>query len=316
MVAPRGKGTRSFRRFMREGIRAFRTTSARWLVKPTRPFSRSPLFSGSRESDSVKAGSPAELGRPERGRITSRNCRPIPAGLYWRKGTAVKACESQNQQLYRLVHDAPGHRMPNAELAVAMDISRKYLETLLSHVRKRWRNPPLFEGPTGDGRTVASAKSLAVLKRDGRIVDGRGGTFFSAPEVVTRAEAVAFTTLRPKRPPVDSGKLAQEVARLKGLTSSASTWEGFHGVIAVAQSNKQTQVFWNKSQLFVQVRRRSGPYQSCRPVCSIALIQAKLKEFFDRAGATDCLFEIRLGYLRSLWSSHCEWLISASRSIL
>jgi hypothetical protein len=50
--------------------------------------------------------------------------------------------------------------------------------------------------------------------------------------------------------------------------------------------------------------------------CSIALIQAKLKEFFDRAGATDCLFEIRLGYLRSLWSSHCEWLISASRSIL
>ena len=47
-----------------------------------------------------------------------------------------------------------------------------------------------------------------------------------------------------------------------------------------------------------------------------ALMQAKLKEFFDRAGATDCLFEIRLGYLRSLWSSHCEWLISASRSIL
>jgi hypothetical protein len=107
--------------------------------------------------------------------------------------------------------------MPNAELAVAMDVSRNCLEMLLSHVRKRWRNPPLFQGPTGDGLTVASAKSLAVLKRDGRIADGRGGTFFSAPEFVTRAEAVAFTTPRPERPPVDSGKLAQEVARLKGL---------------------------------------------------------------------------------------------------
>jgi hypothetical protein len=64
---------------------------------------------------------------------------------------------------------------------------------------------------------VVSAESLAVLKRDGRIVDGRGGTFFSAPKVGARAEAVTFTTLRPERPPVDSGKLAQEVGRLKGL---------------------------------------------------------------------------------------------------
>ena len=51
-------------------------------------------------------------------------------------------------------------------------------------------------------------------------------------------------------------------------------------------------------------------------VCLIALIPAKLKEFFDRAGSTDRLFEIRLAYLRSLSSSHCEWLISASRSSL
>ena len=52
---------------------------------------------------------------------------------------------------------------------------------------------------------------------------------------------------------------------------------------------------------------------SCRRVCLIALIPAKLKEFFDRAGSTDRLFEIRLAYLRSLSSSHCEWLISALR---
>lgn len=139
------------------------------------------------------------------------------AGLYWRKGTAGKPYESQTQQLYRLVHDAPGHRMPTAELAIAMDVGRKYLETLLSHERKRWRDPPLFEGPTGDGVTAVSAKSLAVLKRDGRIVDGRGATFFSAPKVMARAEAVTFTTLRPERPPLDSGQLAQEVGRLKGL---------------------------------------------------------------------------------------------------
>jgi hypothetical protein len=65
--------------------------------------------------------------------------------------------------------------MPNAELAIAMDISRKDLETLLSLMRKRWRDPPLFKGPTGVGVTVVSAKSLAMLKRDRRIVDGRGG---------------------------------------------------------------------------------------------------------------------------------------------
>jgi hypothetical protein len=141
----------------------------------------------------------------------------LAAGMYWRKGTAGKPYESQTQQLYRLVHDAPGHRMPNAELAVAMGISRKDLETLLSQTRKRWCDPPLFEGPTGDGVAVVSAESLAVLKRDGRIVDGRGGTFFSAPKVVVRAEPVTFTPLRPERPPVDSGKLAQEVGRLKGL---------------------------------------------------------------------------------------------------
>jgi hypothetical protein len=138
-------------------------------------------------------------------------------GLYWRKGTAVSAHESQAHRLYRLVHDAPGHRMRNAELAAAMNISRKDLETLLSLMRKRWRDPPLLERPTGAGVTVVSAASLDLLNRDGRIVDGRGGTFFSAPNVVTCAEAVTFTTLRPERPPVDSEKLAQEVARLKGL---------------------------------------------------------------------------------------------------
>lgn len=142
------------------------------------------------------------------------------AGLYWRKGTASKPYESQSQQLYRLVHDAPRHRMPNAELAVAMEISRKDLETLLSQMRKRWHDPPLFKDPTGVGVVVVSAASLAVLKRDGRISDGRGGTFFSAPNAIERAEAVTFTMLRPERPPVDLVTLAREVERIKGLKKS------------------------------------------------------------------------------------------------
>src|SRR5262249_5267008 len=139
------------------------------------------------------------------------------AGLYWRKGTAGKPYETPRQKLYRLTYDSPGHRMRHAELAVAMGISRKDLESRLSHMRKRWCDTPLFEAPTGDGVAVVSAESLAVLKRDGQIVDGRGGTFFGAPKVVAPAEAVTFTTLRPERPPVDSAKLAQEVGRLKGL---------------------------------------------------------------------------------------------------
>jgi hypothetical protein len=138
------------------------------------------------------------------------------AGLYWRKGTVGRLYETQNQQLYRLVHDAPGHRMANAELAVAMHISRKDFEALLSHMRKR-REPRLFEPATGVGVAVVSAESLAALNREGRIVDSRGGTFFSVPKLAVRAKPVTFTTLHPNRPPVDITKLAREVARLKGL---------------------------------------------------------------------------------------------------
>jgi hypothetical protein len=106
--------------------------------------------------------------------------------------------------------------MPNAELAIAMDISRKDLETLLSLMRKRWRDPPLFKGPTGVGVTVVSAKSLAMLKRDRRIVDGRGGVFF-ALGVAPPVEDVTWTTLRPERPRIDPGVLGEKIVWLKTL---------------------------------------------------------------------------------------------------
>jgi hypothetical protein len=138
------------------------------------------------------------------------------AGLYWRKGTAAKPYESQTQQLYRLAYDAPGHRMPNAELAVAIDITRKDLETLLSQVRKRWRNPRLFEDATGDGVVAVSADSLAVLEGAGRILDGRGGVFF-ALGVAPPVEDVTWTTLRPERPRIDPGVLGEKIVWLKTL---------------------------------------------------------------------------------------------------
>jgi hypothetical protein len=138
------------------------------------------------------------------------------AGLYWRKGTAAKPYESQTQQLYRLAHDAPGHRMPQAELAVAMDITRKDLETLLSQMRKRWRNPRLFEDATGDGVAAVSADSLAVLERAGQILDGRGGVFF-ALGVAPSVEDVTWTTLRPERPRIDPGLLGEKIVWLKTL---------------------------------------------------------------------------------------------------
>jgi hypothetical protein len=186
------------------------------------------------------------------------------AGLYWRKGTAGKPYESQTQQLYRLVHDAPGHRMPNAELALAMDIGRKYLETLLSHTRKRWRHPPLFERPTGDGVIVVSAKSVAVLKRDGRIADGRGGTFFSAPKGVGHAETVTFTTLRPERPHIDSEKLAQEVGRLKGLKKRQQIVELDASAKALGVSREQLELMVRPAAAVVKNAQRNAIQEAAR----------------------------------------------------
>jgi hypothetical protein len=136
----------------------------------------------------------------------------LKLGVYWRRGTASAAYESDFQRMYKLVYRAPDHRMREAELAVALGLSRGDTGSLVSVLRKRG----LFAPATGNGVVVASTESLATLQR-GAIFDGRGGIFFTAQEGVAPAEAVTFTTLRPNRPPVDSGKLAQEVGRLKGL---------------------------------------------------------------------------------------------------
>jgi len=136
----------------------------------------------------------------------------LKLGVYWRRGTASAAFESDIQRMYRLVYSAPDHRIREAELAVALGLSRRDTGSRVSNLRKRG----LFASATGDGVVVVSLESLATLQR-GPIFDGRGGIFFSASKGVVPTKAVTFTTLHPERPPVDSGKLAQEVGRLKGL---------------------------------------------------------------------------------------------------
>jgi hypothetical protein len=136
----------------------------------------------------------------------------LKLGVYWRRGTASAAYESDFQRMYKVVYSAPDRRMREAELAVALGLPRGDTGSLVSLLRKRG----LFAPATGNGVVVVSAESLATLQR-GPIFDGRGKIFFSAPKIVARADAVTFTTLRPERPPVDLGKLAQEDERLKGL---------------------------------------------------------------------------------------------------
>jgi hypothetical protein len=136
----------------------------------------------------------------------------LKLGVYWRRGTASAAYESDLRRMYRLVYCAPDHRMREAELAVALGLSRGDTGSLVSLLRKRG----LFAPATGNGVVVASAESLATLQR-GPIFDGRGGIFFTAQETVAPLHAAVFTTLRPERPRVDREARAQKLASLRTL---------------------------------------------------------------------------------------------------
>jgi hypothetical protein len=231
------------------------------LNKASRPLNRLEVEQKFRKSRDVPpSGLSQELKEmAKRGEIDR-----FGAGLYWRKGTAAKPYESQTQQLYRLVHDAPGHRLPNAELALAMGISRKELETLLSQMRKRWRDPPLFERPTGAGVIVVSAESLAVLKRCGRIEDGRRGTFFRVLKEAACAEDVKFTTLHPGRPPVDSERLAQEVQRLKGLKKKQQIVEIEVTAKAVGMSSDHLELMVSPASQVIKNAERNAIQESAK----------------------------------------------------
>jgi hypothetical protein len=136
----------------------------------------------------------------------------LKLGVYWRRGTASAAYESDLQRMYKLVYRAPDHRMREAELAVALGLSRGNAGSLVSILRKRG----LFAPATGNGVVVASVESLATLRR-GPIFDGRGGIFFTAQEGVAPPDGAVFTALRPERLPLEDAEVEAEIERLKAL---------------------------------------------------------------------------------------------------
>jgi hypothetical protein len=85
------------------------------LDKSSRPLDR---FEVERKYRKVRDVPPSGLSQELKEMAKRGEIDRLAAGLYWRKGTAVKAYESQTRQLYRLVHEAHGHRMPNADVAI------------------------------------------------------------------------------------------------------------------------------------------------------------------------------------------------------
>src|ERR1700730_14103670 len=136
----------------------------------------------------------------------------LKLGVYWRRGTASAAYESDFQRMYKLVYRATDHRMREAELAVALGLSRRDTASLVSLLRKRG----LFAPATGNAVVVASVESLATLQR-GPIFDGRGGIFFTALEGVAPLDGAVFTALRPERLPLEDAEVEAEIERLKAL---------------------------------------------------------------------------------------------------
>jgi hypothetical protein len=136
----------------------------------------------------------------------------LKLGVYWRRGTASAAYESDFQRMYKLVYRAPDHRMREAELAVALGLSRGDTGSRVSLLRKRG----LFAPATGNGVVVASVESLATLQR-GPIFEGRGGIFFTAQEGVASLDGAVFTALRPERLPLEDAEVEAEIERLKAL---------------------------------------------------------------------------------------------------
>jgi hypothetical protein len=137
----------------------------------------------------------------------------LKLGVYWRRGTASAAYESDFQRMYKLVYRAPDHRMREADLAVALGLSRGDTGSLVSLLRKRG----LFAPATGNGVVVASVESLATLQRGAPIFEGRGKIFFTAQEGVAPPDGAVFTALRPERLPLEDAGVEAEIERLKAL---------------------------------------------------------------------------------------------------
>jgi hypothetical protein len=170
----------------------------------------------------------------------------LKLGVYWRRGTASAAYKSDLQRMYKLVYRAPDHRMREAELAVALGLSRGDTASLVSLLRKRG----LFAPATGNGVVVASVESLATLQR-GPIFDGRGKIFFTAQEGVDPLDGAVFTALRPERPRLDREAQAKKVAWLRTL-------EGEELKVALNPTAKE--LGWDPADLAERLSRSAQRY--------------------------------------------------------
>jgi hypothetical protein len=136
------------------------------------------------------------------------------AGVYGLPSRTRKPYEARTLQLLRLVYTAPGHEMGTAEALAVLGWSPKLLSATASELCSR----KLLVKPEKRPRKVFRVPAGVVdkLERGEGILIAPGKVFYARPGGPP-VDHSALVTLRPERPPVDSGKLAQEVGRLKGL---------------------------------------------------------------------------------------------------
>jgi hypothetical protein len=136
------------------------------------------------------------------------------AGVYGLPSRTRKPYEARTLQLLRLVYTAPGHEMGTAEARAVLGWSPNLLSATASELCSRKLLVKPGKGPRKAFRVPAEI--VDKLERGEGILIAPGKVFYARPGGPP-VDHSALVTLRPERPPVDLGKLAQEVERLKGL---------------------------------------------------------------------------------------------------
>jgi hypothetical protein len=136
------------------------------------------------------------------------------AGVYGLPSGTRKPYEARTLQLLRLVYTAPDHEMGISDACAVLGWSPKLLSATASELCSRNLLAKPQKGPRKPFRVPREI--VDKLERGEGILIAPGKLFYAragGPPV----DHSVLVTLRPERPPVDLGKLAQEVERLKGL---------------------------------------------------------------------------------------------------
>jgi hypothetical protein len=136
------------------------------------------------------------------------------AGVYGLPSRTRKPYEPRTLQLFRLVFTAAGHEMGTAQALAALGWHRNLLSATVSELCSRKLLVKPGNGPRKAFRVPAEI--VDKLERGEGIRIAPGKVFYARPGGPP-VDHSALVTLRPERPSVDSGKLAKEVERLKGL---------------------------------------------------------------------------------------------------